>query len=591
MTHPKRNGKPTFPISSPVTDFTPTPVKDPANPKSYFAKEARLVTLFSLCGIFFDGGLSVIPILQGRMIDSVVNRQGLPAVWRTTGLFLAAVVGIQALRVGKRFFVRRFANKTRATMRLMVYHDMIHHREGTETPGELLSRAIGDVDITVEGMRKCATEVFDTGLLLLSYLITLLLQSARITLLLLPWIALSLFLARRCDPIVAKASKQARSSLASLTNTACTLVEQMAMIRTTSREAATTASFDRNVAETGTASARASVLESSMEPLYRAVATIGIGAALYLGGIQVLDGVWTIGSYNAYLTLFLALAAKVGKVSRLFNAFQKASVSFSRVKPFLHPYQSEDTTIHQRLERPVTLDVRDLSFSYPGSARPTCSRVTFFAKEGQIVGITGAVASGKTTLGLLLSGQLPYQGSIRLGGRELSTLTPYEKAQAISYQGHQSHLLPESIRENITLGIPGSVDETLRDVCFGADLETMHLGADTLVGHDGARLSGGQASRINLARALWRHTPVIILDDPFASVDKTTEKGIFTALRSRYSTSLIFLISHRLSWFGETDLVLFLHPDGTIQASPHQVMLQTNETYRAMYTTQQEVTR
>jgi ABC-type multidrug transport system fused ATPase/permease subunit len=159
-----------------------------------------VVTLFSLCGIFFDGGLSVIPI-HPRPNDRLGGEP--PGIClqfvRTTGLFLAAVVGIQALRVGKRFFVRRFANKTRATMRLMVYNDMIHHREGTETPGELLSRAIGDVDITVEGMRKCATEVFDTGLLLLSYLITLLLQSARITLLLLPWIALSLFLARRCD--------------------------------------------------------------------------------------------------------------------------------------------------------------------------------------------------------------------------------------------------------------------------------------------------------------------------------------------------------------------------------------------------------
>jgi len=585
----KTNGRRDSPTYKAMRKLDLKPVEAPKQLSSYFKREKKLLLVMSVSAIIFDGGLSFVPILQGKMIDTIVLHKDFTTVLRTAATYMAAVIIIQGARVGKRFFVRRFANKTGAAMRMMVYNNIMHRDLASlkdEKMGDLLTKAIGDVDISVEGMRKCTTEFFDTGVLMLSYLITLFLQDWKLSLPAVMFIPLSMYIAHLLKQVVTKTSRNAREELSKVTGSTYAMVQDTLLIRTDSLEAETLRSYQKHLDVLQKEATKATILETSMEPLYKAIASIGMVFVLYYGGKNVINGQWTIGSYSAYMTLLVALAVKASKASKLFNSFQKAKVSFARVKPYLDSYQTEDETIRHNVESPLSLSVENLSFTYPKGNKPVIHDISFHAEQGQIIGITGEVATGKTTLGMALEGLYPYQGSIRLGGVELSAFTGFERGTMISYQGHQSELLSESIKENITLGKEGDVTEVLHDVCFDKDLQTMEQGADTLVGSGGVRLSGGQAARISLARALWRHSPLVILDDPFASVDRITEDAIIQNLRLHYRSSLILLISHRLAIFPKTDLVLMLEGNGTAMSGTHQEMLRENADYRDMYTLQ-----
>ena len=122
---------------------------------------------------------------------------------------------------------------------------------------------------------------------------------------------------------------------------------------------------------------------------------------------------------------------------------------------------------------------------------------------------------------------------------------------------------------------------------FTEEAAAMPEGVQTVVGSGGGRLSGGQAARISLARALYHERPVIVLDDPFSAVDAETEGHILNALKTDCPDSIILLISHRLRYFPDLDLVLYLE-DGKAAFGTHEELMQTSSGYRKMYELQED---
>lgn len=214
-------------------------------------------------------------------------------------------------------------------------------------------------------------------------------------------------------------------------------------------------------------------------------------------------------------------------------------------------------------------------------------RADFEVKSGQIIGITGPVASGKSTIGRSLVGLFPYGGSITVNGRELTDIEATDMSQYITYMGHDSQLLSDTIYNNITLGEEGDVSQVLEDVCFAQDLASMPAGADTLVGASGVRLSGGQQARLALARTLYNRSSILVLDDPFSAVDVVTEKQIIENLRNRYADCAIILISHRLTSFNQLTKVLFVS-EGATTFDTHENLLHTVQKYREIFIAQKE---
>ena len=211
--------------------------------------------------------------------------------------------------------------------------------------------------------------------------------------------------------------------------------------------------------------------------------------------------------------------------------------------------------------------------------------VTFEAEKGNIIGVTGSVACGKSTLGKVFLYEYPYKGSIKVEGNEFAELDDAKKAGLVAYLGHDPELFNDTVKNNILMGDDEDVDRLLKAVCFDEEVNEMENGQDTYVGNTGVRLSGGQAQRLALARTLCHKKPLIILDDPFSALDKDTERAVFANIKEYTKDCIVILISHRLYLFPQMDKVIWMENGKTI-AGTHDEIMNKCPQYAVLYNEQ-----
>lgn len=345
------------------------------------------------------------------------------------------------------------------------------------------------------------------------------------------------------------------------------------------------------------AAVKANIWNTMMTPLYRVISMIGVIFILYFGGKNVLGTgwkLWNIAAFTTFLSCFTKLSVKSSKAAKLFNAVHKAQVSWKRIKPIMK--REEETEESKAVAGNVIqadkaavkeLELNKLGFRYPNMAddEKIFEKISFKAQPGQMIGITGPVACGKSTFGKVFLCEYPYDGSIKLDGRELSQLTDVERAGMIGYLGHDTELFADTIKNNILLGDDSDEKELLGKVCFDGEVAAMEAGVNTMVGTGGVRLSGGQAQRLALARTICHERPVIILDDPFSALDKDTEKQVYDNLRSMSGNKIVFLISHRLYMFPKLDKIIWLE-NGRAEVGTHEELMHRVPEYAKLYNDQ-----
>lgn len=568
-----------------MKDMKIKPIKNPDKIISYWKNEKFVVALITFSGLVFNAGTVLGPIYQGKLIDSILRGDSLSTLIVLGIKFVAIIVTIQLMRYFKRLYIRRFANNTSATMRFMLYNNIMNKsiiQLDDENVGNLMTRAISDVELCVEGMRKFTTEVFDTGVLMLSYFISMLVYDVKITILASVFIPVAMILAEKLKVIIYKYSIEFRTKSSEVADFTYGTIENAILYRVNGIEKQNRDRYNTQLEDLQNKAIKAHILENSMQPIYNVIAMLGIILVIYLGGNNVIQGSWTVGVFSAYISIFTAIALKASKAAKLFNSVQKSQVSWKRIKPYLSEYQRKDSTSDIK-KGETSLIIENLSFTYPMGKDNIIENINFEAKEGEIIGITGPIACGKTTLGIALLGQYPYLGSIKIDGKELSSYTEFEISQMISYLGHRPQLLSDTIYNNITLGEDLEINSVLRDICFEDDLKAMPQREFTLVGNNGIRLSGGQQSRIALARTLIRKNKIIVLDDPFSAVDMKTEEKIIENLRENYKDSIIILISHRLSIFNKINKILLIKDDKTVDYGTHNELMESSTLYKSIY--------
>lgn len=574
---------------SPMKKLKIEPLRQPDRIINYWKKEKLVVVCIVIFGLGFNIATILGPIYQGKLIDALLRGDSLTAIILLTATFILLIGAIQLMRYFKRFYIRRFANSTSATMRLMIYNHIMHESAenlAQESIGDLMTRALADVDLCVEGMRKFTTEIFDTGVLMASYLITMLFYDVKITFFAGLFIPVAMVLAEKLKTIIYKYSIAYRAQSSAVAGITYDYIENAMLYRAYGMETQTQEKFNLELEDLQNKAIKANILENSMQPIYNVIAMLGVIMVIYLGGTRVINGGWTVGVFSTYMIMFAALAKKASNAAKLFNSVQKSQVSWYRIKPYLTEYKTKDTT--KNIEKSQTrLVVKSLSFRYPAAQENIIANINFTAHQGEIIGVTGSIAAGKSTLGLSLLGLYPYSGNISIDGRELKDYSQYERSQMISYLGHNPQLLSDTIYNNITLGQNVDITAVLQDVCFDTDLAAMPKGVNTLVGNSGIRLSGGQQARIALARTLLHQNKIIILDDPFSAVDMQTEEKIIENLKNNYQDSLIILISHRLAIFSRIDRILLLYSDKTMDCGTHRQLMKNSELYAAIYNLQQ----
>lgn len=582
------------------------PVKHPDHLTDYFKKEWAVLLIVTLFGILYNVGLLAGPVFQGKLIDALIDEKDSSYVIYVALLFILAIIVVQTARYFKRFYVRRFANNTSACMRNTLYHSLLKKTERSlqeESMGSLMTKAISDVDACVEGMRKFTTEVFDTGIALISYVVAMLAIDVKMTVLSCIFIPVALFFAESLKKMICRLNADYKKCCGDVSEQTYEILSHELFYRVHGCEDANEEQYEKSLLRLEKSAVKANIWETSMVPVYHIIAMCGVFFVLLLSGTKIMNHMMTVGAFSTYLSIFTAMAAKASKTAKLFNSLQAASVSWKRMKPYFNEKGTErEISEKEILEKGIleteilaekvskkeisgspSLKIQNLSFHYPGEKNNIIERLNLTAKAGMIIGVTGAVACGKTTLGRIFLGEYPYEGSILLNGQELSNLSQKERTGLISYMGHQPHLLSASIEENINLGDEKSVEKEIQTVDLTTDLLDMPQGIKTIIGNNGVRLSGGQQARIALARTLYHRTPVVILDDPFSAVDVQTESEIIQYLKRNMEDSIFLIISHRFTVFEKADQVILMNEDGSFTCGLHENLIRESEQYRHLF--------
>lgn len=557
----------------------------------YFKTQWPVLLAVTFSGLIYNLGLLAGPWFEGRMTGCLVDILGGKAGYRDMLVLVTAYVIsiaiVQIARYIKRFYVRRFANNVNRDMKEILYRSLAHRSRAEleeEGVGNVMTKAILDVDDCAEGMRKFTTEIFDTGVALAAYAGLLLYYDWRLAILSMLFLPVSYVLAEKMKGNVQRTGAAFKEQSGILSAATLDRAANAITYRVYGREKEREQAYEENLTAYERSAVRANIWSTAFPPLYRIISMTGVLFILYFGSKNVLGNgwkLWDVAAFTTFLSCFLKLSVKSSHAAKLFNAVHKAQVSWKRIKPLMKEASYEDDN---RLQKPGTLEVSHVSFVYPGGEK-IYEDLSFLAAPGQIIGVTGAVACGKSSLGKTFLCEYPYEGRIRFHGKELSEMTKAERTGMVGYLGHDPELFNDTVRNNILLGDDDDPEKYLKAVCFDGEVAEMEEGMDTIVGNGGVRLSGGQAQRLALARTLCHKRPVLILDDPFSALDRKTEEEVFANLKKLASDSIVILLSHRLYLFPQMSQVLWME-DGKVTAGTHEQILEKCPEYARLYEAQ-----
>lgn len=557
---------------------------------SYFRIEWLSLTFITISGLFYNIGLLAAPWFEGRLAQCLADILGGSATAAAMAMlvlaYIAVTLAVQAARFVKRFYVRRFANNINRRMKGILYANLIRQNRTAlekEGSGELMTKAISDVDDCAEGMRKFTTEVFDTGVALIGYAVMLFIYDWRLAFLSLIFTPISYFCAARMKKPVQRAGTAYKKAAGALSAATLDRAENAVTYRIYGCENARAERYEEALDTYEKTAVKSNIWQSALPPLYLAASGAGTLFILWFGAKNVLGtgrNVWNIAAFTTFLSCFTKLTVKSSKVAKLFNSVQKAEVSWRRIQPLMKtPEPLEALKIPSAEE--VTIE--NLSFAY--GDEPIFSGLSLTAHCGDIIGIMGPVACGKSTLGRVFLCEEPYGGSVRFGKKEFSDMTPREISAAVGYLGHDPELFSDTVQNNVLCGAEEAAVPYLDDTALKDEALAMENGIDTVIGTGGVRLSGGQAQRLALARTLAHPRPVMILDDPFSALDRGTEDTIFANLQNYAKDKIIFLISHRLYHFPQMQKVIFME-DGKTTVGTHDELMKSVPAYRRLYESQ-----
>ena len=555
---------------------------------SYFKAEWKILLAVTISGLIYNIGLLAGPWFEGKMTGCLVDILNGIRHFSDMQLlvfgYVAIIAVVQISRYIKRFYVRRFANNVNRRMKHVLYGSLVHKSRASlreEGEGNVMTKAILDVDDCAEGMRKFTTEIFDTGVALAAYAGMLLYYDWRLALLCMIFPPVSYTIAEKMKTVVQRTGAAYKEQSGVLSAATLDRAQNAITYRVFGCEKERQMAYEDNLTAYEKSAVKANIWNSAMPPIYRIISMTSVLFILYFGQKNILGTgwhSWTIASFTTFLACFVKLAVKSSSAAKLFNAVHKAQVSWKRIRPLM---QQEEETPAESTHPAEPLEVRNLSFAYP-DGKQILDNISFEAKPGEIIGITGTVACGKSTLGKTFLCEYPYEGKILFGGKDLKDTDAVKRSGIIGYLGHDPELFNDSVKSNVLMGDSADAENFLKAVCLDEEVNGMDDGLNTLVGSGGVRLSGGQAQRLALARTLCHKKPVLILDDPFSALDKTTEKQIFANLRQMTKDTIVLLISHRLYLFPEMDQVLWMENGKTVSGT-HEELLEKVPEYKLLF--------
>lgn len=429
--------------------------------------------------------------------------------------------------------------------------------------GDLISRLSNDLGQLRIFFAFAVLQVLNLAFISVFTLYKMFSVHTQLTLVSLSPILLMLVTARYVMPQLGRFTKKNQEAIGTLTNRVTETFTNIHVIQSNAAES----SFHQLIAAENEkvfeSDMRVLVLRTLFFPLITSLTGLAQLIVLFMGGNLVIRGQLSVGDILAFNIYLSYLAFPLTSIGIIIAIYQRSRSALDRLEPMFieeleGPAQNRGSL---RASAPI-LELKNLSFSYPGSQIPVLTDLNLRVEAGEMIGICGPVGSGKSTLFSLITRiYTPPDGSILLQGQDINQLTPEYLRTEVGFGLQRVHLFSASIRDNLGFGIEpkpdhNALEQAAKAAQIDREIEAFSEGWNTQIGEKGIRLSGGQKQRLALARLFLRKASVLLLDDVLSAVDNITEARLILELRKRQGTMLI--CSHRSSVLHLCDRVILL---------------------------------
>lgn len=317
---------------------------------------------------------------------------------------------------------------------------------------------------------------------------------------------------------------------------------------------------------------------------------------LIVGGMQVINAELSLGDLVAFLAYATLLAMPFFSMAMIWSAFHNGMISIASLRNIL---DRETSVIDQQImaneQRDELfarqLEVRNLTYSYPGQTQPALKNISFSIEPGQTIGILGQVGSGKSTLVNCLNNYLdvPLE-SVFIDGQDITQMARSDLRSAVRTVTQDPFLFSDSVENNVLFGSQGEGDlnHTLKRAAMDKEVAKFPHGQDTMVGEKGILLSGGQKQRLSLARALYTPAKLLVLDNVLSAVDNDTERFLLKELFGQKGHKAAIIVSHRASVLERVDQILVLDEGEIIARGTHAELMLSSPLYAEIWRLQQD---
>jgi ATP-binding cassette subfamily B multidrug efflux pump len=537
-----------------------------------------------------------LPSLNADIIDEGIARNDIPFIWRT-GAFMLAVTFVQvAFAIGAVYYGARTAMGFGRDVRAALFHrvtDFSAREVARFGAPSLITRITNDVQQVQMLVVMGCTMLVVAPITLVGGVIMALREDGPLTLILavsLPVLVISVLL------VIVRLMPQFQAMQERIDRVNEVLREQITGIRVVRafvREPHEVERFGAANDDLTATSLRAGRLMAFMFPIVIFVLNASSAAAVWLGAGRIDAGELQVGELVAFLTYLVQILLSVMMATFVAVMAPRAAVCAERIQEVLDMPSSlvvADSPVTE-LATAGELELRDVTFHYPGAEEPVLSGITLRAGPGQTTAIVGSTGSGKTTLLNLIPRLFDVTGgAVLVDGVDVRDLEPELLWSRIGLVPQKPFLFSGTVASNLRYADPDATDVELwaaLEVAQAADfVRSMPDGLDSPITQGGTNVSGGQRQRLAIARALVRKPAIYLFDDSFSALDLATDARLRAALAPVTAEATVLIVAQRISTIAGADQILVLEDGHPVGLGPHHELLETCSTYAEIVASQ-----